>query len=148
MPFTISHAVLAPPISKLTGYRLPISALAIGSMTPDLYRLFTATTYDISHHWSGIIIPNLLIGLGFCLFWYALWRPAVFRWIGMVKPLGLTTLKSGIGFILSVIVAIVPGNYNLLMASSRISCIISTILCLLALFACILGYKKGTVLKH
>ena len=109
MPFTISHAVIAPPISKLTGYRLPISALAIGSMTPDLYRLFTATTYDISHHWSGIIIPNLLIGLGFCLFWYALWRPAVFRWIGMVKPLGLTTLKSGIGFILSVIVALLIG---------------------------------------
>ena len=42
MPFTISHVVLAPPISKLTGYRLPISTLAIGCMVPDLVRLFTS----------------------------------------------------------------------------------------------------------
>jgi len=41
MPFTISHAVLAPPLAKLSGDRLPIAAIAIGSMTPDLYRLFT-----------------------------------------------------------------------------------------------------------
>lgn len=109
MPFTISHAVIAPPIAKLTGYRLPISALAIGSMTPDLYRLFTAESYDVSHHWSGIIIPNLLIGIGFCLLWYGLWRPAVFRWIGMVKPLGLISFDKVLGFILSVIVALVMG---------------------------------------
>ncbi|HCL58892.1 MAG TPA: DUF4184 domain-containing protein, partial [Acinetobacter sp.] len=36
MPFTLSHAVLAPPISYLTGNRLPVAALAIGSMVPDL----------------------------------------------------------------------------------------------------------------
>jgi hypothetical protein len=34
MPFTISHAVLAPPLAKLSGDRLPIAAIAIGSMTP------------------------------------------------------------------------------------------------------------------
>ncbi len=39
MPFTISHAVIAPPIAKLSRNNLPIAALAIGSMTPDLYRL-------------------------------------------------------------------------------------------------------------
>lgn len=109
MPFTISHAVIAAPIAKLTGYRLPISALAIGSMTPDLYRLFTSENYNASHHWQGIIIPNLFIGLFFCLLWYGLWRPAIFRWIGMVKPLGLGSLDKWLGFILSVITALLIG---------------------------------------
>ena len=43
MPFTLSHAILAPPLSKLSGNRLPIAALAIGTMTPDLYRVLVKT---------------------------------------------------------------------------------------------------------
>ncbi|WP_416172827.1 DUF4184 family protein, partial [Escherichia coli] len=39
MPFTLSHAILAPPIAKLSDQRLPVAALAIGCMTPDLFRL-------------------------------------------------------------------------------------------------------------
>ena len=109
MPFTLSHAVLAPPIAKLTGYRLPISALAIGSMTPDLYRLFTSETYDASHQWQGLIVPDLLIGLGFCLLWYGLYRPVIFRWIGMVKPIDCGSFDKVIGFILSVIFALIVG---------------------------------------
>lgn len=109
MPFTISHAVLAPPIAKLTGYRLPISALAIGTMTPDLYRLFTSATHDISHQWQGLIIPNLFIGLGFCLLWYGLYRPVVFRWIGVVKPIDCGSFNKMMGFILSVILALMVG---------------------------------------
>ena len=49
MPFTISHAVLAPPISKLTGHALPVAALAIGCMVPDLYRLFTQENSNTTH---------------------------------------------------------------------------------------------------
>ena len=109
MPFTISHAVLAPPIAKLTGYRLPISALAIGSMTPDLYRLFTSESYDTSHQWQGLIVPNLLIGLAFCLLWYGLYRPAIFRWIGMLKPIDWGSFDKMLGFILSVIMALIVG---------------------------------------
>ena len=109
MPFTISHAVLAPPIAKLTGYRLPISALAIGSMTPDLYRLFTSESYDTSHQWQGLIVPNLLIGLAFCLLWYGLYRPAIFRWIGMLKPIDWGSFDKMLGFILSMIMALIVG---------------------------------------
>lgn len=65
MPFTLSHAVLAPPISYLTGNRLPVAALAIGSMVPDLYRLFTHTNSNITHLWSSLIHPDLWIGLIF-----------------------------------------------------------------------------------
>lgn len=109
MPFTISHAVLAPPLAKLTGYRLPISALAIGTMTPDLYRLFTMADYNISHEWQGLIIPNLFIGLGFFLIWYGLYRPVIFRCIGMEKPIDYGSFDKVIGFILSVIIALVVG---------------------------------------
>jgi hypothetical protein len=40
MPFTLSHAVLAPPLAKLSRHTLPTAALAIGCMVPDLIRLF------------------------------------------------------------------------------------------------------------
>ena len=59
MPFTLSHAVLAPPIAKLTGNRLPIAALAIGTMTPDLYRLMVQTEIHLNHQFKGIINPDL-----------------------------------------------------------------------------------------
>ena len=62
MPFTISHAVLAPPISKLTGHALPVAALAIGCMVPDLYRLFTQENSNTTHLWTSIIHPDLWIG--------------------------------------------------------------------------------------
>ncbi|WP_174493293.1 DUF4184 family protein [Acinetobacter sp. Marseille-Q1623] len=109
MPFTISHAVLAPPISKLTGHRLPIAALAIGCMTPDLYRLFTDANYDQSHQWSGLIFPNLLMGLFFCGLWYGLYRPMLFAFSGLNKALNLKNLNDYSGFILSIIVAVLVG---------------------------------------
>ena len=109
MPFTISHAVLAPPIAKLTGYRLPIGALAIGTMTPDLYRLFTTNNYNFTHEWQGLIIPNLLIGLSFCLLWYGLFRPVIFRCIGMIKPMHVHSLDQAAGFLIAVIIAVIIG---------------------------------------
>lgn len=109
MPFTISHAVIAPPIAKLTGNRLPIAGLAIGSMTPDLYRLFTLAESDFSHHWSGIFIPNLMIGYGFCLFWYLLYRKFLFRFVGMSKPLEFNHSGSKIGFLLRLSLALLIG---------------------------------------
>ncbi|NNP72938.1 phospholipase [Acinetobacter defluvii] len=109
MPFTISHAVLAPSISKLTGHRLPIAALAIGCMTPDLYRLFTNADYNQSHQWSGLIFPNLLIGLFFCILWYALYRPMFFAFSGLNKPLNINNLNNFSGFILGIIFSIWVG---------------------------------------
>ena len=110
MPFTISHAVLAPPISKLTGNRLPIAALAIGSMVPDLFRLFTNANYNGSHQWSGLIFPNLLLGLVFCFLWYVLYRPMMFAFFGLHKPLNLHGINQCCGFMLSLMIAIVVGT--------------------------------------
>lgn len=110
MPFTLSHAVLAPPLAKLTGDRLPIAALAIGTMVPDLFRLFTNANYDGSHQWSGLIFPNLVLGLVFCAIWYALYRPMLLIFFGLNKPLNIHSLNRFCGFILSLIVAILIGT--------------------------------------
>ena len=109
MPFTLSHAVLAPPLSKLTQGRLPIAALAIGCMTPDLIRLFTQHDGGKTHLWRALIEPNLWIGLIFCLFWYALYRPVLYRFFGLKDPLRLNRLRSIFGFAVGVVLAILLG---------------------------------------
>ncbi|CAI3150183.1 hypothetical protein MWMV18_MWMV18_01776 [Acinetobacter calcoaceticus] len=109
MPFTISHAVIAPPLSKLSQNTLPIAALAIGSMTPDLYRLFTVHASMLTHQWKGLIYPNLTLGLVFCAVWYFLYRPVVYRFFGVQHDLGLSSLKRIFIFFIGVIFALIVG---------------------------------------
>lgn len=110
MPFTISHAVLAPPISKLTGHRLPISAIAIGCMVPDLVRLFTSEDIHSTHLWRAWFYPNLFIGLGFCLVWYLVFRPACFRFFGLYRPIPIQSWKQAFAFMLCVVLALIIGT--------------------------------------
>ena len=110
MPFTLSHAVLAPPLAKLSGQRLPIAALAIGCMLPDLHRLFTLRQDPTPHLWSALLYPNLLLGLVFCALWYLLYRPALYRFMGVYHPLNLNTIKSVLGFVGGMILALLIGN--------------------------------------
>lgn len=110
MPFTISHAVLALPLSKWSGQRLPISALAIGCMVPDLVRLFTSEEINSTHLWSAWLYPNLLIGLLFCLCWYLIFRPAVFRFLGLHKPLNITSFKKIIIFVFWIMLSLIIGT--------------------------------------
>lgn len=110
MPFTLSHAVLAPPLAKLSGQRLPIAALAIGCMLPDLHRLFTLRHDPTPHLWSALLYPNLLLGLVFCALWYLLYRPALYRFVGVYHPLNLNTIKSALGFVGGMILALLIGN--------------------------------------
>lgn len=110
MPFTISHAVLAPPISKLTGHALPVAALAIGCMVPDLYRLFTQENSNTTHLWTSIIHPDLWIGLVFCLLWYLIYRPVIYRLSGIQHPLHIKSFKSAVKFLIGVIAAVLVGT--------------------------------------
>lgn len=110
MPFTLSHAVLAPPLSKLSQGHLPVAALAIGCMTPDLYRLFTQGNIALTHQWSGILFPNLPIGLCFCLLWYLIYRPVIYRFLGLHDSLNLHSFDQIITFILTSCFAIIIGN--------------------------------------
>lgn len=110
MPFTLSHAVLAPPLSKLSGNRLPITALAIGTMTPDLYRLLVKTEIHLNHQFKGIIYPDLLVGLLFCFLWYGLYRPFLFKFLGLNKPLNINSISTFIQFLIWMILAIIIGT--------------------------------------
>lgn len=110
MPFTLSHAVLAPPISKLTGHALPIAALAIGCMVPDLIRLFVHDQGNTTHLWTSIIYPDLWIGLGFCLLWYLIYRPVIYRFFGIQHNLKIDHLGSAVKFLIGVICAVIIGT--------------------------------------
>ncbi|MCH7336500.1 DUF4184 family protein [Acinetobacter sp. NIPH 2699] len=110
MPFTLSHAVLAPPLSKLSKGHLPIAALAIGCMTPDLYRLFTPENFALTHQWSGILFPNLPIGLFFCILWYLLYRPVIYRFLGIQHALNIKSFDAAITFSLMSCFAIIVGT--------------------------------------
>ena len=110
MPFTLSHAVLAPPLSKLSGNRLPITALAIGTMTPDLYRLLVKTEIHLNHQFKGIIYPDLLVGLLFCFLWYGLYRPFIFKFLGLNKPLNIHSISTFIQFFIWMVLAIIIGT--------------------------------------
>ncbi|CAB1217392.1 DUF4184 family protein [Acinetobacter bouvetii] len=113
MPFTLSHAVLAPPISKLSGNTLPIAALAIGCMIPDLYRLFVQPGRSdpyLAHYWSSLIYPDLLIGLGFSLLWYVLYRPVIYRFTGIQHDLQIYSVGTAFRFFIGICLAVIIGT--------------------------------------
>lgn len=110
MPFTLSHAVLAPPISKLSGQRLPIAAVAIGTMTPDLYRIMSKTEILVNHQFKGLIQPDLWVGLFFCLLWYGLYRPVIYKILAIKDDLQLDSSLAYFKFILMICIAIIVGT--------------------------------------
>ncbi len=110
MAFTLSHAVLAVPLAKLSGERLPVAALAIGCMVPDLYRLFTTSSSHTSHLWSSLIQPNLWMGLSFCLLWYVLYRPVLYRFMGIQHQLNIQNVIDGVKFAIALCIALMLGN--------------------------------------
>jgi len=110
MPFTLSHAVLAPPLSKLSKGHLPIAALAIGCMTPDLYRLLFKTEVHINHQWQGILYPDLWVGLFFSLLWYALYRPTIFKILGIEHRIQICHFYGMLTFIIKICFAIIIGT--------------------------------------
>ncbi len=64
MPFTLTHIAAVVPIKKVTGNWLPFTALAIGSMVPDMPMFLNmSTSYSTTHSLTGIINACLPIGL-------------------------------------------------------------------------------------
>lgn len=110
MPFTLSHAVLAPVLARASQHTLPLAALAIGCMLPDLYRLFVTDAGRISHRWSGQIYPNLVIGLGFCELWYALYRPMLYQLFNLSDPIQIKGVLGALKFIFCMLIALLLGN--------------------------------------
>lgn len=112
MPFTLSHAVVAPPIAYYT--RLPLAGLMIGCMVPDLSRLLVSSQQIkftiLAHTWQGIIYPDLWIGLFFSTLWYMLYRPVFYYYLKLDDPLNINSLKTCIIFSIRLILAIIIGT--------------------------------------
>lgn len=109
MPFTISHAVLAVPLARLSRDRLPVAALAIGCMTPDLIRLIARDDCNISHQWSSILFPDVFIGIAFSLLWYILYRPYLYKIFAIQDKIQLTSMYKKLRFLGMSVVAIILG---------------------------------------
>lgn len=83
VPFTASHPAAVLPLARLG---LPASALVVGSLAPDLpYYLPTPFTAGQTHHPTGILTADLVLGLGMLLAWHLLLEPPL-RW---AAPAGL-----------------------------------------------------------
>lgn len=75
MPFTVSHAVAALPFLRTP---LPVAALVIGTMAPDLpYFLPLGVPRDFSHSLLGVVTIDLAVGIVALLAWVFLLRAPV-----------------------------------------------------------------------
>jgi hypothetical protein len=69
MPFTISHAAAAFPVRALSKSRLPLAAIMVGSVTPDLvFYVPRYVEYANSHSLSGVF--TFCLPLGLLLWWF------------------------------------------------------------------------------
>lgn len=75
MPFTLSHIAAALPLARTP---LIPSALAIGTMTPDLF-YYLPVTIDrtTAHSWLGVVTVDLVSGLALVFLWQFLLRQPV-----------------------------------------------------------------------
>ncbi len=75
MPFTLAHPAAAVPLLRVLGKFGGLSALVIGSIVPDLHRIFHVGR-SLTHSLSGVFAVDLPAGL-FCylLFHFFLKRP-------------------------------------------------------------------------
>lgn len=79
MPFTVTHIAAAVPVAWLCRWRVPFSALAIGSMVPDLSGYYPQLLdYESTHSMRGILTHCLPVGM-ICYYCYhaILKRPLV-----------------------------------------------------------------------
>ncbi len=66
MPFTISHAAVASPLNRLVNKQLPVLALAVGTMSPDLeFFLRGRIERSIGHTAHGVVLLDLPLSFAF-----------------------------------------------------------------------------------
>ncbi len=85
MPFTLAHPALILPAKNVKWFSL--TALIVGSMVPDLEFFFQLREVEnIGHHWYGIALFDIPVGLLFCFLFHNVLRtpllanlPAMYR---------------------------------------------------------------------
>lgn len=72
MPFTLAHPALVLPLGKQR-YRLSLTALAAGSMAPDLeFFLQMKEVENIGHHWYGILLFDMPVAWLCCYLFHGI----------------------------------------------------------------------------
>jgi hypothetical protein len=86
MPFTVSHAAAVLPLQRFGAFRLPLTALMVGSMAPDFGYFFSREeSRQITHSVPGLFIFCLPLGMLVWLFYVAVLEKATitllpYRW--------------------------------------------------------------------
>ena len=71
MPFTVAHAAAALPLRRAVGGRLVLSALVVGTMSPDFeYLAYLNTHRTISHTLPGLVLMCLPLSLAVLAVWH------------------------------------------------------------------------------
>lgn len=116
MPFTASHPAAILPLRRMG---LPVAALVIGSMVPDLpYYLPLPLSFAQTHSITGVLTVDLLLGLCAFVAWHALlarpllWAapPGMQRRIPDAERAGLRPRLTSVGAVVGVSVALVVGS--------------------------------------
>jgi hypothetical protein len=86
MPFTLSHPVAVWPLRKLCGQSIPLAALVIGAMVPDIaYFVALRPTGHLGHTPWGVCVQGLPSGLVIYALWVWVvrrpWRETFPEWI-------------------------------------------------------------------
>lgn len=78
MPFTLAHVVAARPLWWSCGHRLPLSAIVVGSVAPDLeYLGHLDTERTIGHTLGGVFLLDLPLALILLVLWHGLFKAPV-----------------------------------------------------------------------
>ncbi|MGH8990499.1 MAG: DUF4184 family protein [Acidimicrobiia bacterium] len=73
VPFTLAHAAAGPPLWRVTGRRLVLSAAIVGSMAPDFeYLVYLRTNRTIGHTLPGLVLMCLPASLLVLAAWHGL----------------------------------------------------------------------------
>lgn len=106
MPYSMSHAVIAIPISQLTKRKVPAAAVIVGSVSPDFpYLLALTPTSAPGHSILGVLIYCTVPSLAVLFVWFrwlenptlALWKLPLRNQIVGVSSIPLVILGIFIG---------------------------------------------------
>jgi hypothetical protein len=88
VPFTLAHVVAARPLWRVARRRLPLSAVVVGSVAPDLeYLWHLDTERTIGHALGGVVLLDLPLALAVLALWHGLFKRPVAAMFGPgVRP--------------------------------------------------------------
>ena len=110
MPLTISHPIATAPIWHASGRKLDLSALVIGSMSPDIpYFIHLHPVYAPGHSLTGIFIYCLPSSLVLFFLWKTVIRIPIFNLLGTETQTLETATGFSISYLLQLVIAIVIG---------------------------------------